>query len=142
MSWSMSGNPSPPSETKFVSLFLVNENTPWCKNIGNDRQLWHYITGFQFMANKQFRMEKKIGNISVRWYLTICSQKPISSIFIWINRSTHLFWIIFLFFCRFLYQIRLQKTVFLTKMEWNVLFNPIYKNFFLTSCAFCHIKNQ
>ena len=31
----------------------------------------------QFMANKQFRMEKKIGNISVRWYLTICSQKPI-----------------------------------------------------------------
>ena len=41
-----------------------------------------YITGFQFMANKQFRMLwKKIGNISVRWYLTTCSQKPIRSIF-------------------------------------------------------------
>ena len=25
-----------------------------------------YITWFQFIANKQFRMEKKIGNISVR----------------------------------------------------------------------------
>ena len=68
-------------------------------------------TGFKFMANKQFRMEKN-GNISVRWYLTLCSQKPIRSIFMGKNHSTNFFWMTFLVFWRFLDQIRLQKTGF------------------------------
>ena len=53
----------------------------------------------------------------------ICSQKPIRSIFIWKNYSTHFFWMKIVSFCRFLDQIRLQKSVG-TK---NVFLNPIFK---------------
>ena len=47
---------------------------------------------FKFMANKQFRMEKKVWNISVR------SQKPIRSVFIWKNHSRKKIWMVILVF--------------------------------------------
>ena len=63
-----------------------------------------------FSSNKQFRMVKKIGNISLRWYLTICSQKPRRKILIWKNYSKFFFYDNFL--KRFLGPIWLQKTFF------------------------------
>ena len=61
---------------------MVIKNILYLKGQQNHISDSEVTTGFQFMANKQFRMEKNIGNISVRWYLTICSQKPIPLIFI------------------------------------------------------------
>ena len=85
----------------------------------------------------------------MRWYLKIWSQKQISSIFIWKNHSTKKNWMTILVFCRFLNQIRLQKTVFWTNMEWIVFFNQIFiwKNhsthcFWITFLVFCRFLNQ
>ena len=103
-----------------------------CNSCGQNKCNKSHQKRFQFMANKQFRMEKKIGNISVRWYLTICSQKLICSIFIWKNHSTHFFWWHFFLSFRFLDQTQLSKKKFfgLTLTKKNFFFNLIFK--FLT----------
>ena len=119
--------PHPPASSLFKSsihlLFHILHPSP-------------YITGFRFMANKQFRMEKRLGT-------SVCadiSKYALKNQYIQFlyekNHSLHFFGWRYCFFCRFLNQIRLRKTVFWTNMEWNVIFNPIlkyftiYKNFF------------
>ena len=101
------------------------------------------------LGKKAVHNGKKFGNISVRWYLKICSQKPIRSIFIWKNHSSkNLLDGNCGFFCRFLNQIRLQKTVFWTSMEWN-FFSIQYwnilqftKTFFDNMCVLSYTKSR
>ena len=76
-----------------------------------------YITGFQFMANKQFRMEKRLGT-SVCADISKYALKNQYVQFLYEKTTQHIFFLMkFLVFCRFLNQIRLQKTVFWTNME-------------------------
>ena len=83
---------------------------------------------------------KKIGNISTRWYLPLCSQKPICLIFIG-NHSKRKIWMKILVCWRFLDQIRLQKTGFWTNIEKHIFFNAIFK--YLTNyknCCWQHVR--
>ena len=75
------------------------------------------ITGFQFMANKQLRMEKKLGT-------SVCAdishQLSKTNTFNFYKKKSFNkknLDEIFCFFCRFLDQIRLQKTVFWSNIK-------------------------
>ena len=97
-----------------------------------------YIAGFQFMPNKQFIMEKKIGNISVRCsadilqyalknqYVQFVYAQIINTFFLYNNFG----------FCKFLDQIRLQKTVFWTYIKNNVFFSIKCLNIFILTKPF------
>ena len=85
-----------------------------------------YITRFKFMANKQFRMERKKLGTSV---CTDISHYALKNQYIQFlqekNHSTRKKVLVFL---RFLDQIRLTKTGFWTNIEINVFFSIQYLN--------------
>ena len=93
-------------------------------------------TGFQFMANKQFRVEKNWEHQCALIFRNRLWKTNTFNLYMK-NHSTNFFgWTFGFFFCKFLDQIWLRKTVFWTNTEKNDFFLQsniymftIYNNF-------------
>ena len=83
-------------------MLLVNEHS--------DIVVRKFRTGFQFMANKQYRIEKILGTTVYADISQHALKKSLDTFF----------WMTIFFFCRFLEQIRLKKTFFRLTLKKTV----------------------
>ena len=87
-----------------------------------------FKTGFKFMANKQFRIEKKLGT-SVCADISHYTLKKNNTFNFYRKKSLNIFfWMKILVFWRFLDQIQPKKTGFWTNIEKMFFFSIQYLN--------------